>query len=221
MKCVQADALSLVLCGLGLFVTEPAVAQAQGADGSDPPAVTDEKAAEAPKVAPRVAAASTEDRRAPNSIFAEGLGAGLLYSVNYERLVIDDLGVRVGLSYMSFSASVATTAGSASSSATFITIPVTVSYLGVGSKHHMLELGGGMSFLYAGGTASGFGVSSSGSGMTVLPELLVGYRLHPVDGAGFMFRVGAMVFAGKGFDDADPSKFGMMPWGYLSLGASF
>jgi len=222
MKSFHVDALGLVLCGLGLFVTAPALAQADAVDGADAPAAADEPAAKAPKATlPAPPAEPAESTRAPNSVYAEGLGAGLAYSINYERLVLEDLGVRAGFSYLSFSSSVGTSAGSASASATFITIPVTVSYLGVGNKHHILELGGGMSFLYAGGSASGLGVSSSGSGMTVLPDALIGYRLHPVDGAGFMFRVGAMVFAGKGFDSNDPSKFGLLPWGYLSLGASF
>ena len=42
---------------------------------------------------------------AKNAVFLEGLGPGLLYSVNYERLVIDGLAVRVGFSYLSMSAS--------------------------------------------------------------------------------------------------------------------
>lgn len=221
MKCVSSSNLSLALCALGLLGTAPALAQSEVADGADETAANPGAAAEAPKEAAPAAAKPTEAQRAPNSVYAEGLGAGLAYSVNYERLVMEDLGVHAGLSYMSFSASAGTSQGTASASATFIIIPVGVSYLGIGSKHHILELGGNLSFLYAGGTASGFGVNSSGSGMVVLPNALVGYRLHPVDGAGFNFRVGAMFFGGKGFDDTDPDKFGVAPWGYISFGASF
>lgn len=207
----------------GLVLARPAAAQeategpatAEGSDATAANPSAQEPTAEAPK---KPALQGDEPKRAPNSVYAEGLGAGLVYSFNYERLVVEDLGVRAGISYMSFSAS----AGSDSASATFITVPVTASYLGVGSKHHILEMGGGMTFAYAGGSASGVGYSSSGSGMTVLPDLLIGYRLHPVDGAGFQFRVGAMAFVGKGlgFDD-DPEKVGLLPWFYLSLGASF
>jgi hypothetical protein len=224
MKCIHLGAFGLIACGV--MLTQPAAAQeaAAGADAPEAAAADEGAAAAAPaEAAPKEGAAKevapSEHKRAPNSVYAEGLGAGLVYSINYERLVVEDLGVRAGLSYMSFSAS----AGTTSSSATFLTIPVTASYLGVGSKHHILELGGGLSFLYAGGTASGVGVSSSGSGMTVLPNAMIGYRLHPVDGAGFQFRVGAMAFAGKGlgFSETDPDKFGVLPWFYLSLGASF
>ncbi|MFZ5889971.1 MAG: hypothetical protein ACOY0T_02795 [Myxococcota bacterium] len=230
MKCVEVSALSLLVCAVGLVVTVPAAAQtdakaeaaAEGsaeatAEGADKAAPAEEKKA-APAAA-EAAPSGDQRKRALNTVYAEGLGAGLVYSINYERLVLEDLGVRAGFSYMSFSAS----AGTASSSATFITVPVTASYLGVGSKHHILELGGGLSMLFASGTASGVGASSSGSGMAVLPNALLGYRLHPVDGAGFNFRVGAMAFVGKGlgFSVEDPEKVGVLPWFYLSMGASF
>ena len=76
----------------------------------------------------------------------------------------------------------------------------------------------------ASGSASGIGASSSGSGFGALGNAMVGYRIHPVDGAGFNFRVGAMALMGKGVslsNTADPAAFGMIPWFYLSLGASF
>jgi hypothetical protein len=220
MNRVLIGALTLTLCGLA--ISRPALAQ----EGDAAPAPADdaaaaEKPAEATtETAKPVAPPPVEEhKRAPNSIYVEGLGAGILYSINYERLVAEDLGVRLGFSYTSVSAS----SGTSSASASFITIPVTVSYLGVGSKHNMLELGGGLSFLHTSGSASGVGVSSSGSGTTVLPDLLIGYRLHPIDGAGFHFRVGAMAFVGKGlgFSDADPEAVGVLPWLYVSLGASF
>ncbi len=205
---------------LAFGLSKPAAAQeADPAAGAEDPPVADTPA----KAAPSEDAMKLEAKRAPNSIYAEGLGAGFLYSINYERLVIEDLGVRAGFSYVSVGAS-ATAGGETSSvSASLTTIPVTVSYLGVGSKHHMLELGGGASFSFASGTASSVGRTTSGSGMAVLPDLMVGYRMHPVDGAGFNFRVGAMAFFGNGlgFSDTDPNAFGVLPWMYLSLGASF
>src|SRR5215472_12926341 len=42
-----------------------------------------------------------EEHPPPNSVYLEGLGAGVLYSLNYERLLTDDLGVRGGVSYIS------------------------------------------------------------------------------------------------------------------------
>lgn len=156
---------------------------------------------------------------AKNSIFAEGLGAGLAYSFNYERMVIDDLGVRAGFSYLSASAS----AGGSSASSTLLTFPITASYVGVRSGKHALELGGGATLAHSSGSASSLGQSASGSGMTAYGTAMVGYRLHPVDHAGFQFRVGAMALLGKGLglSDPDPEAFSVLPWGYLSMGASF
>lgn len=227
MKKIRAQ-----LLGLSTLVMTTALcvaAHAQDSDAPDPSGAADTPNGGAippgMKLVPisDVAARSTP-KRAENSIHAEGLGAGLVYSINYERLVLEDLGVRAGISYMSFGGTVSDgTSTVAEAKSTFMTFPVEVSYLGIGSAHHIFEVGGGLSLLYASGSASGVGYSSSGSGMGVLPNLLMGYRLHPVDGAGFQLRVGMMVFIGKGlgFDVTDPGKIGYLPWPYLSLGAAF
>jgi len=159
-----------------------------------------------------------DEMPAQNTIYAEGLGAGLAYSLNYERRVIDELGLRAGFSYLSVSA----TAGSASSSSTYTTFPLTVSYLGLHSRKATFEVGGGMTLAYASGSASALGATTSGSGMTPYGTAFVGYRLHPV-GGGFNFRIGAMALVGKGLSlsSNDPSKIGILPWGYISFGASF
>jgi len=164
-----------------------------------------------------------EEHPAPNSIYAEGLGAALLYSINYERLVIDQLAVRVGLAYWSVSASVTTSAGTDSASVSFLEFPITASYVGIRSGSHVLELGGGATLIYASGTASSLGISSSGSGIGAYGVAFAGYRLHPIHG-GFMFRVGLMLGMGPGMSFSsthDPNAFGVIPWGYISLGASF
>src|SRR2546430_8651465 len=44
-----------------------------------------------------------QDRNATNSIFLEGGGPGLAYSLNYERIFENDFGLRVGFSYLSVS----------------------------------------------------------------------------------------------------------------------
>jgi|WetSurMetagenome_2_1015567.scaffolds.fasta_scaffold138488_2 hypothetical protein len=167
---------------------------------------------------------ASSQRTALNSIYAEGLGPGLLYSINYERLVVNDLGVRVGMSYSSFSASSTnmngTTEGSAS--VAFMTFPLTASYLGISGGAHCLELGGGMTLISASGKASAPGMESKGSGMAVLENVLIGYRIHPVNG-GFQFRVGfsGLFGTGLGFSVTDPTAFGFLPWFYLSLGGCF
>lgn len=179
--------------------------------------------AAAPERSDDADAPRTDNKPAPNSVFLEGLGAGLFYSINYERRVIDDLGVRAGFGYVSLSASGATAAGQASASASYLTIPITASYLGIRGRRSGLELGGGTTLAYASGAASSGVTSVSGSGMTAFGTLLVGYRLHPVDHAGFQFRVGVMALAAKGLSlsNPDPNSFGVLPWFYMSGGASF
>lgn len=165
------------------------------------------------------------ERNALNSIYVEGLGPALAYSLNYERLVINDLGVRAGLSFISFSASVsAENAGSQTTSADLWIFPVTASYLGISAGKHALELGGGPTFLYITGTTSEstFGLKASASGMTVLGDILIGYRIHPENG-GFQFRTGFTGLFGNGLaeDDMHQPTVGFLPWFYISLGACF
>ena len=158
---------------------------------------------------------SADESPAYNSIFVEGGGPGLLYSLNYERVVEEDFGLRIGMSYVSFSAS----AGSSSASATILAVPVIFSYLGLRGGNHILELGGGGTGVYASGAGSGTGFAASGSGMMALGTALIGYRRQPLDG-GFQFRIGLEALAGKGlaFSNPDPTKFGVLPWLYMSLG---
>lgn len=166
---------------------------------------------------PRDRVAGSEQRDANNSFFLEAGGPGLLYSVNYERVLENDFGLRVGFSYTSFSAS----AGSSSASASFMAIPVIASYLGLREGNHILELGGGATAIYFNGAGSSGVVAGSGSGLTALGTAMIGYRRQPVNG-GFQFRVGLEALVGKGlsFSNPDPNSFGVLPWMYMSLGFS-
>jgi hypothetical protein len=220
--------LSIAMHGIALStaISGALVVTAARADGTSTPPPS-----QAPSLPPQPAASAeapqappeSGNRPAPNSIYLEGLGAGLLYSINYERMVANEVGVRAGFSYMSFGASASSGTSSSSSSATFITIPVTASYIGIRARKHALELGGGATIAYASGSASGVGASASGAGVTPYGLVMVGYRLHPVDQAGFQLRVGLMALVGQGLalSNANPSAVGVLPWGYLSLGASF
>ncbi len=160
-----------------------------------------------------------EEHPAPNTIFVEGLGAGLFYSVNYERLLFDQLGIRVGLSYMSYGASVGT---DTSSNVSYFTVPLTAEYLGLRAGSHVLEIGAGATMIFADGAASAGGLTSTGSGASALGNAHIGYRIHPVRG-GFNFRVGAAMLYGPGlsFSNPDPASWGVIPWFYISAGASF
>jgi len=210
--------LPVVALGLGAFVFSASSALAAPTTGA--PAAPSVMASERPVA---VTPPAENDHPAPNSIYAEGLGAGLLYSINYERMVLDDLGVRAGFGYWSVGASATMDGQTVGASASYFSIPITASYVGIRNRKHSLELGGGPTIIHASGSASGFGVSSSGSATTALGTAMVGYRLHPVGDAGFMFRVGAMALVGKGlgFSVTNPDAIGVLPWLYLSLGASF
>lgn len=192
-------------------VAAPASAEAKPAEG--------ESSGEAAASAAAEEDESEAMRPAKNGLFLEGLGPGILYSVNYERLVIDDMAVRIGFSYWSVSAGVSSGTSSVEASASFFTVPVTVTYVGLTG----LEVGGGLTLLHASGAASTVGASASGSGFAPLGTALLGYRSHPVGGAGFQFRVGAMAMMGEGLSLSSDNLggFGVLPWLYLSAGAGF
>jgi hypothetical protein len=148
-------------------------------------------------------------RTAENGIYVEGLGPGLFYSLNYDR-TFGDVAARVGISYVSLSVSDAS--GQSSAHAYFLGIPVTVSYIGVGSKRHMFEMGAGVTFWNVGAGFNSFGADSQSSSTTfVLGTAILGYRLQPPDG-GFMLRTGVSPIIGKGI---------FLPWPYIALGATF
>ena len=156
-------------------------------------------------------------REAKNAIYLDLAGPGLFYSINYDREIIPDLAVRIGLSYLSVGASASSGADTVSAKFSYLAIPITASYLGIGSKSNMLELGGGPVIMNLSG--SGFvesddaDVAAGGSYTTLALTALAGYRHQPEDG-GFVFRIGA-----------SPEKIfgapGILPWGYMSLGAAF
>ncbi len=148
----------------------------------------------------------SKERTAFNSVFVELLGNGGLYSLNYDRIVAENVSIRGGFSYISVSAS-----GVASSAnVTLMTFPLLANFL-VGSPSHKFELGAGPLIVYASGTTSAGGATGSASGLGVVGTAVIGYRYVPYDG-GFHFKVGVTpFFSGNGF-------FG---WGGISFGYTF
>jgi hypothetical protein len=236
----MATISSYCIAASALLLLAPSVALAQEGEATPPPATE----ATPPAAAPAAPAAAAEkpaekpaedpkDRPSPNSIFVELGGAAIFYSLNYERRVIDDLGVRLGVGYFGVGASASSGGTSASVGYSILSVPLTVQYLGVRSGKHGLEAGAGVNFAYETGvaTASSGGTTASASGSAFTPMGLahVGYRLHPVGKVGFHFRVGAMLAVARGWgfgrtlDNGidDPLAVGFLPSGYLSLGASF
>jgi hypothetical protein len=167
--------------------------------------------------------AGSTPRPMPNSVYAEILGPAGFYSLNYERLLFDDFGLRGGFEAV-------TTSDSGSSELRWA-VPVTLSYVGLRSGSSALEVGGGATF-----ASPNLTVFNSPTVDTVSPwgVLMAGYRLHPMGHVGFQFRVGAMMAIGRGFTlssesvgDGGPAmppqstRIGAVPYAYVSFGASF
>ncbi len=153
------------------------------------------------------------ERTANTSIYVEGLGPGFLYSLNVDHIV-GDFAIRLGFSYLPLTVTTTSSYGTTSDSGSFILVPITVSYLGIGSKKNMLELGAGATIIHvhAGAHLFGFNSSSGDSNGTLATAVaLVGYRLQP-PGGGFMMRVGLSPIIGSGFVIALP---------YIALGGAF
>jgi hypothetical protein len=186
---------------------------ASAQDGAPPPVAPAAPAA-APPAAPPAAApaqaapaeASPTERSANNALYVELLGAGLFYSLDYDR-AFGPIAGRIGIGYFSISSN----SGGSGASASFISIPVTVSYLGIGSLKHMFEVGAGVSINYFSGGASFVNVSTTTSVTEVYGTVVLGYRFQPPDG-GFFLRAGVDPIIGN---------FGFLPWPYVGLGATF
>ena len=162
--------------------------------------------------------AHAQQRYASSSLFLEGGGPGLLYSVNYELLFDDDFGLRAGFSYQPLSASGSSAGGSGP--VNLFTVPILATHL-VSFRASAFELGGGATIIKADGAGSGAGLAVSSAGTTVLGTAIMGYRFQPPEG-GFQFRIGIEALVGKGLarSNPDPNKLGVLPWMYLSIGYS-
>src|SRR5262245_19752504 len=122
---------------------------------------------------------------ARNAVYFEILGNGGLYSFNYERMLTESLGLRVG--YASWGSPVLWDGGSPPDQ--YTTVPVTVSYL-LGRGERKLELGGGITF--GDGTFDRSSDNRRDFSFRTLTAI-VGYRSQP-PGRGYLFRAGATPF---------------------------
>lgn len=163
-----------------------------------------EEVAEAP-----AAATPLPTRTAPNVVFAEALGSGLLYSVNYERILDRwNVGLRGGVSYFTYAVS----SYGASGNLTLVTFPLIASYY-FGWRSHHVQLGVGATILYTGVATDSQGTKFNGerSGAGVAATGVVGYRFIPRDG-GVSFGVGFTPLVRT-------SRF--LPWGGANVGYAF
>lgn len=137
--------------------------------------------------------------RASTALYAELLGSGLFFSINYEHRMDQALAFRVGGLY-----------GGEKAYWGF------VQALGLESlaPSHHLEYGGGIGIIGVEFTLWGYSSSGPAKPHVYFP-LHVGYRFQPSDG-GLVFRLGftPIVIIGE-------NKTGLLPWGGLSLGWSW
>ena len=140
---------------------------------------------------------------AQNSIYVEGGGNALFYSINYDRRFSRHLSGRLGLMVAPGESSAAP-----ADEAIVAIIPVMANYL-VGTGSHRLELGGGPVVLAAAANTEAFGEFADAglAGVTTT----FGYRYQPLDG-GFVFRIGVNPFY---------SDKRLQLWGGVSLGYAF
>ncbi len=140
-----------------------------------------------------------------NAIYFEAGGPGLLYSINYERMITDDFSIRLGYSSWGFSLL-------ASSSGSFTGIPIMINDL-MGDGNSKFELGAGIEFINASTTTSFFGLtpSTTNTVSTSVGIATLGYRYQP-RGGGIHFRAVCNPMFGSG---GARVTFG------LSLGACF
>ena len=147
---------------------------------------------------------------ARNAVVAEVLGNGLLYSVDYERLLFGGkAGIRGGASFLTYGVSHA----SGSGNLVLATFPLLASYYW-GSSPHKLQLGVGATLLYfsASSDATGTKFEGAGDGLDVAATAVVGYRYLP--------RAGGWTFS-AGFTPLFRGAKGLLPWGGLSGGYVF
>ncbi len=169
---------------------------------ASPDVAAAESAAAAP--APVVAA-----RTASNVVYAEALGNGLLYSINYERLLESlHVGIRAGVSYFTYPVS----SYGSSGNLTLATFPLVASYY-FGTPRHKVQLGLGATILALGVSSDSTGTKFQGerSGGGVAATAVVGYRYLPPD-RGFSFGVGFTPLLRSG-------RF--LPWGGANAGYVF
>lgn len=148
-------------------------------------------------------------RTASNTVFLELGGNALLYSLNYERVLPSAVGLRAGMGYMSVSAA----AGGTSANASVLTIPLTVSYLGLGGGSAKFEIGGGATLTrFSGSSSTGFGDEIEAGAFVPIGTFIAGLRLAP-PGGGFNFKLSFTPFWHP--------DIGFFPWGGLGFGFGF
>jgi hypothetical protein len=166
-------------------------------------------AQEAPKEAAKEIPYVPTPRTAVNTIYAELLGNALSYSLNYERMIQDNIGLRVGVSY--FGLSVAPSQDKNLTTAVF-SMPLMGMYF-VGTEASRLELGLGTTVAFSSVKTVTNGSEDIASGVSAIITSTIAYRIQPPQG-GFNFKIGATPYFA-------PATGTVMIWGGISAGFGF
>jgi hypothetical protein len=153
-----------------------------------------------------------EEDRSRNAAFVELLGNGGLYSLNYDRLLTDNVSLRAG-----FARWTADDLFGSEAQKHFTTVPLLANYL-VGSGTGRLELGAGVLLGRRRQDWGGGGTETTESFVSLTGVL--GYR-HQPRGRGWMFRAGVTPFFGIGDEDVAYPDPGFTASIGLSGGYSF
>ena len=154
----------------------------------------------------------------PNAIIFDLGGNGLLYSLNYERSLTENLNARFGLSFLEIRER------QTEKTLAVMSFPVSANYLfKLRSSQHCIESGiGVMNLLTNGDLVESQGVTR----FFFNPFVNLGYRYHPVQ-KGLTYRAGLSPFYGTK-SLIDPTEQGFSPfgsriqvWGYLGIGYHF
>jgi len=152
-------------------------------------------------------------RTAKNSVFLEGGGAGVLYSVNYERHLGEATAIRVGYGFVQYEEFCIIFCEDLDIVSRH-TIPILFSLTAGGRGPHNLNvsLGANLSLYRSTSRSGGF----RDSVWTASPMTEVSYRLQPRSG-GVYLRVGLVLML-LGTSD---QTYLPLPWPTLALGATF
>jgi hypothetical protein len=204
----HSNRLSPVACRLFSRISAVAALMSVAAEANAGEPVAGPAVAEPTVVAPPPA---PEDppRTALNDVFFEALGSGLLYSLNYERMIEKwHVGLRAGASYFTYPVS----SYGRSGNLTLVSFPLVASYYFTW-RNHNLQLGLGATVLYTGVATDSLGTKfdDERSGAGLAASAVIGYRYLP-RARGVSFGVGFTPLLRT-------SKF--LPWGGANVGYAF
>jgi hypothetical protein len=145
-----------------------------------------------------------------NLVFLELGGNGILYTLNYDRAIAGGFTIRVGVGQVLEGANPIASADDELASVDALGIPILANFVGGGDRHR-LELGAGVTLLYASARSATRYRAATDAGVTTLATALIGYRYVP-PGGGFTYRAGFTPLV---------SAAGVLPWAGLSFGYLF